>query len=106
MTQMAESQAKKYKSCIDFERERDKSFTELKKMEAEKNRQHELQIAHIFASAIMSGHSVRPPNACFAFNSFQHVQPINNTYSYSSHLMSPPRYSTLGSTESPPNASM
>ena len=51
----------------------------------------------------MSGHSNGPPNACFVSNSFQHVQPTSNIYSYSSNLMSPTRYSTIGSAESPPN---
>ena len=102
MTQIAESQAKRHKSYFDFERERDKSFIEFKKMEAEKNRQHKLQIVHISASATMSEHSNGPTNAC---NSSQYVQPMNTTYSYSAHLMSPPRYSTMGLGVLPPYVS-
>ena len=80
MTQMAETQAKRHKSYIDFEGERDKRFIEFKKMEAENNRQHELQTADIFASSVISGHSNHPPI---------HVQPMKITYYYSSHLLSP-----------------
>ena len=57
----------------------------------------------------MSGHLNHLPNACFASNSFQHVQPMNTTYSYSSHLMSPiqySQYSTTGSPKAPPNVSV
>ena len=45
MTQMIESQAKRHKALLEFERARDRNFMEFKQVEAEKNRQHELQIA-------------------------------------------------------------
>ena len=45
MTQMIESQAKRHKALPELERERDRNFMEFKQVEAEKNRQHELQIA-------------------------------------------------------------
>ena len=40
MTQMIESQAKRPKALLQFER--DRNFMEFKRVEAEKNRQHEL----------------------------------------------------------------
>ena len=61
MTQMIESQAKRHKALLEFERERDRNFMEFKQVEAEKNRQHELQIAQIFASAMHNQGFQRAP---------------------------------------------
>ena len=96
---MAESQAKRHKSYIDFERKQGKCFIEFTKMETEKNQKQQLQVVHILPSAMMFGHSKCQPNACVASNSFHHFQPMNIT-------LSPPLYSTMGSAESPHNVSM
>ena len=54
MTQLIQSHAKRHKSQMDFERERDRAFMEFKREEAERNRQHELEMAKIFSSALTS----------------------------------------------------
>ena len=54
----------------------------------------------------MPGRLNHLPNACFGSNLFQNVQPINTTYSYSSHLMSPIQYFTMGSPKPLPDVSM
>ena len=54
MTQLIESNAKRHKAQIDFERERYKTFMEFKRDEAERNRRHELEMAKVFASAFTS----------------------------------------------------
>ena len=52
MTKLIESQAKRHKEQMEFEKERDRAFLEFKKEEAEKNRRHDLEIAKIFASSM------------------------------------------------------
>ena len=37
MTQIIESQAKRHKALLEFERERDRNYIEFKRVEAEKN---------------------------------------------------------------------
>ena len=54
---MIESQSKRHKAMTEFERERDQKFFEFKHLGAEKNREHELKIAQLFASASQSVHS-------------------------------------------------
>ena len=57
MTQMIESQSKRDKAVIEFERERDQKVFEFNRLEAEKNHEHELKIAQLFAFSIQSVHS-------------------------------------------------
>ena len=52
MTKLNESQAKRHKEQMEFEKERDWAFLEFTKEEVEKNRRHELEIAKIFASSM------------------------------------------------------
>ena len=54
---MIESQFKRHKTMTEFERERDQKYFEFKRLEAEKNREHELKIAQLFAFVIQSLHS-------------------------------------------------
>ena len=57
MTQMIESQSKRHKAMIEFEREGGQKCFEYKRLEAKKNREHELKFAQLFASFIQSVHS-------------------------------------------------
>ena len=53
MTKVIESQAKRYNEQMEFEKERDQAFLEIKKEKAGKNWRYELEIAaKIFASSI------------------------------------------------------
>ena len=54
---MIESQSKRQRVMIEFETERDQTFFEFKRLEAEKNRKHELKIAQLSVSAIQMVHS-------------------------------------------------
>ena len=52
MTKLTESQAKKHKEQMEFEKERDRAFLKFKEKEVENNRWYELEIAKIFASSM------------------------------------------------------
>ena len=52
MTKLTESQAKKHKEQMEFEKERDRAFLKFKEKEVENNRWYELEIATIFASSM------------------------------------------------------
>ena len=54
---MIESQSKRQRVMIEFETKRDQTFFEFKRLEAEKNRKHELKIAQLSVSAIQMVHS-------------------------------------------------
>ena len=66
---LVESHAKRHKEQMNFEKERDKAFLEFKKQEAEKNHQHEIEIAKTFAGALGSTQLVLPNMPTFAHNS-------------------------------------
>ena len=95
MTKLTESQAKRFKGQMEFEKERDRTFFEFKKEEVEKNRRHELEIAKIFASSMNNSQQQRdfrytPFDQTSLFqHSIQHAANFHVT-SPTSQLASPP----------------
>ena len=51
MAQLVASQAKRHKALLEFGKEREKSFIQFRQEEAERNRQHELQIVIHFSAS-------------------------------------------------------
>ena len=93
MTKLIESQAKRHKEQIEFEKERDRAFLEFNKKEADKNWRRELKIARMFASLIDNSQQQRYFRyTLFDQTSlFQHsTQNAANVTSPTSQLVSPP----------------
>ena len=78
MKLFAQSQAKKQKVWIDEERAREEREREFRREEAQKNREHELRIAEIYARAFASN------------NTIQHTMQ-NNTRHEPNDILSPVR---------------
>ena len=57
--QLASSAAKNQRLTIEADLKRDKMLIDFKRDEAQKNREHDIQMAQLFANAMM--HSHRPP---------------------------------------------
>ena len=62
--QMANAQLKKHRESIENDLKRDKMLLDFKREEAEKNREHELKMAQIFANALINRNA--PPTPSFA----------------------------------------
>ena len=54
MKQLVESHAKRHRTQIEFERERDRAFLEFRRKKAENHRNHELEMARVFAAVLFS----------------------------------------------------
>ena len=54
MKQLVESHAKRHRTQIEFERERDRAFLEFRRKKAENHRNHELETARVFAPVLFS----------------------------------------------------
>ena len=64
MALLAKSHAKRHKSLLKFEKKRYKSFMQFRQKEAERNHQHELQMARIFASVLHIQNQPSGPFGC------------------------------------------
>ena len=96
MSKLIKSQAKRHREQMEFEKERDGSFSEFKKEEAEKNRRYELEIAKIFGSSMNNSQQQRdfrytPFDQTSLFqHSNQHAANFLNVTSSTSQFASPP----------------
>ena len=93
-TKLTELQPNRYKEQMEFEKEKDRAFSEFKK-EEEKYRRHELEIAKTFASSMNNSQQQRgfrytPFDQTSPFqHSIQHAANFHNVTSHTSQLASP-----------------
>ena len=91
VTKLIETQAKRHKEQMEFEKERDRAFLEFKKEKAE-NRRHELEIAKIFASSMNNSQQQRDfrythfDQTSLFQHSIQHAANFHNVTSPTSQL--------------------